>query len=68
VGGPAALPELDRNYRDETGDERRRLPDTTFYLKKPDEERAYEAETVDYTVEDDDQWYVRYDASRPTHG
>lgn len=41
---------------------------TTFYLKKPDEEQAYEANTVDYTVRDDDQWYVRYNVSRSTHG
>ena len=40
---------------------------TTFYVKRPDEEQAYEANTVDYTVEDDG-WYVRYDASKATHG
>jgi len=40
---------------------------TTFYTKTPDEEQAYEANTVDYVVEDDG-WYARYDASRSTHG
>lgn len=40
---------------------------TTFYVTKPGEEGAYEADTVDYTVRDDG-WYVRYDASKPTHG
>ena len=41
---------------------------TTFYVTKPDEEGSYEANTVDYTVEDDDRWYVRYDATKSTHG
>lgn len=40
---------------------------TTFYVTKPDDEGSYEANTVDYTVEDDG-WYVRYDASKSTHG
>ena len=40
---------------------------TTFYVTKPDKEGSYEANTVDYTVEDDG-WYVRYDASKSTHG
>jgi hypothetical protein len=40
---------------------------TTFDVKKPDEEQAYVANTVDYTVKDDGNWYVRYDASKPTH-
>jgi len=40
---------------------------TTFYVTKPDEEGSYEANTVDYAVEDDG-WYVRYDASKATHG
>ena len=41
---------------------------TTFYVTKPDEEGSYEANTVDYTVEDNDRWYVRYDATKSTHG
>lgn len=41
---------------------------TTFYTKKPDEKKAYEANTVDYTVKDDENWYVRYNAKKPTHG
>ena len=40
---------------------------TTFHVTKPDEEGSYEANTVDYTVKDDG-WYVRYDASKATHG
>ena len=40
---------------------------TTFYVKKSGEQQAYEANTVDYAVEDDG-WYVRYNASKPTHG
>jgi len=40
---------------------------TTFYVTNPDEKGSYEANTVDYTVEDDG-WYVRYDASKATHG
>lgn len=40
---------------------------TTFYLKKPEEERAYEANTVDITVAEDTQWYVRYNARKSTH-
>jgi hypothetical protein len=41
---------------------------TTFYIKKSGEEQAYEANTVDYTVTDGEGWYVRYDATKSTHG
>ena len=41
---------------------------TIFYVETADEEGSYEADTVDYTVEDDDRWYVRYNASKATHG
>ena len=41
---------------------------TTFYVETADKEGSYEADTVDYTVEDNDRWYVRYNAGKTTHG
>jgi hypothetical protein len=57
-----------RDWKEEMGVDRLQYVHTTFYVKKPDDEQPYEADTVDYAVEDDETWYVRYDANKVTHG
>ena len=64
LGEPTKL----RDWKEELAAERLQYVHTTFYVKKPDETQEYEANTVDYTVETDNRWDVRYDTNRSTHG
>ncbi|TQQ83511.1 hypothetical protein EGH24_01595 [Halonotius terrestris] len=64
LGNPMQM----KDWKEELGADDLQYVHTTFYVKKPGEEQAYEADTVDYAVEDDGIWYVRYDASKSTHG
>lgn len=43
------------------GAERMQYVHTRFYITRPDDEGVYEADTVDYLVRDDGEWYVRYE-------
>ena len=45
------------------GADRMRYVHTRFYITRPDDDGIYEADTVDYLVEDDGRWYVRYEGS-----
>lgn len=47
--------------RKEMGADRMQYVHTRFYITRPDDDGIYEADTVDYLVEDDDRWYVRYE-------
>lgn len=64
LGNPTRL----SDWKEAMGVDSIRYVHTTFYVEKPEEDGSYEANTVDYTVSDDDRWYVRYDASKATHG
>ena len=43
------------------GADRMQYVHTRFYVTRPDDDGIYEADTVDYLVEDDGRWYVRYE-------
>ncbi|WP_253737486.1 hypothetical protein [Halohasta salina] len=45
------------------GAERMQYVHTRFYITRPDDEGIYEADTIDYLVRDDGQWYVRYEGA-----
>jgi len=47
--------------RKEMGADRMQYIHTTFYVTLKDDDQVYLADTVDYLVEDDNKWYVRYD-------
>ena len=64
LGNPTQL----GDWKDAMGVDKIQYVHTTFYVTKPDEGGTYEANTVDYAVEDDERWYVRYDATKSTHG
>ena len=45
------------------GADRMQYVHTRFYITRPDDDGIYEADTVDYLVEDDGRWYVRYEGA-----
>jgi|AntRauTorcE11897_2_1112592.scaffolds.fasta_scaffold02441_6 hypothetical protein len=45
------------------GADRMQYVHTQFYITRPDDDGVYEADTVDYLVEDDGRWYVRYEGT-----
>jgi len=50
------------------GADRLQYVHTKFYVETAETGDPYEADVVDYTVEADDRWYIRYNADRSIHG